>query len=218
MNPKHVIFGAALLALATFAAPRAFAAVDASGPFELIDSASKTMLQELDAHRDEYRRDREKLYKLVDDTLLPHFDTEYSGKLVLAQNWRTATPEQRKRFVAAFYHSLLRTYGDALLDFTSDRMKVFPLKVEPGADRATVRTEVKRNSGDRVPVNYSLRKTADGWKAWDVTIEGISYVKSFREDFFSEISKDGLEALIKRLESGTVHPSGAAKPADGDKH
>jgi phospholipid transport system substrate-binding protein len=217
MNLKHAMCGVALLALASFATPLACAAVDTSGPFELIDSASKTMLQALDAHRDEYRKDPTKLHKLVDDTLLPHFDTEYSAKLVLAQNWRTATPEQRSRFVAAFYHSLLRTYGDALLDFTADRMKVFPVKVEPGAERATVRTEVKRNSGDRVPVNYSLRKTPDGWKAWDVTIEGISYVKSFREDFYAEISKDGIEALIKRLESGTVHPSAAAKSAEAVK-
>jgi phospholipid transport system substrate-binding protein len=177
-------------------------AVNASGPYELIDSASQIMLQNLEKNRDAYRKDPTKLYRLVDDVLLPHFDTDYAARLVLGKSWRTASPDQRKRFVDSFYKSLLRTYGDALLEFTSDRMKVFPLKVEPSVDKATVRTEVTRSSGDRVPVNYSLHKTEGGWKAWDVTIEGISYVKSFREDFASEIDQKGLDAVIHRLESG----------------
>lgn len=189
------------------------AAVNASGPYELIDSSSQIMLQNLNAHRAEYRRDSAKLYKLVDDVLLPHFDTEYAARLVLAKYWRTATPGQRQRFVDAFYKSLLRTYGDALVEFTGERMKVFPLKVDPATDRATVRTEVKRSAGDRIPVNYSLRRTADGWKAWDVTVEGISYVKSFREDFGAEIDQKGLEAVIRRLEAGDFKAPSANAPA-----
>jgi phospholipid transport system substrate-binding protein len=187
--------------------------VNASGPYELIDSSSQVMLKNLDAHRAEYRKDPAKLYELVDEVLLPYFDTEYAARLVLAKNWRSATPDQRKRFVDAFYRSLLRTYGDALVEFTGDRMKVFPVKVDPAADRATVRTEVKRSGGDRIPVNYSLRKTATGWKAWDVTIEGISYVKSFREDFGAEIDQKGLEAVIRRLEAGDFKAPNANAPA-----
>jgi phospholipid transport system substrate-binding protein len=75
---------------------------------------------------------------------------------------------------------------------------------------ATVRTEVKRSSGDKVPVNFSLRKTDGVWKAWDVVIEGISYVKSFRTDFGSEIQQKGLDEVINRLETnGKVGPNGA---------
>jgi phospholipid transport system substrate-binding protein len=121
---------------------------------------------------------------------------------VLGTHWRTATPEQRKRFVDAFYHSLLRNYGSALVEFTGDRLKVFPLKLDASAERATVRTEVKRSNGTRIPVNYSVRKTPEGWKAWDVIIEGISYVKSFREDFGAEIDRHGIEAVIERMEKG----------------
>ena len=87
------------------------AAVDASGPFQLIDSSSKILLAALDAHRAVYRRDPQKLYKVIDEVLLPHFDVDYAAKLVLAQYWRTATPDQRKRFIDAFYHSLLPTYA-----------------------------------------------------------------------------------------------------------
>src|SRR5258707_1256900 len=143
--------------------------------------------------------------------LLQNFDTEYSARLVLGQSWRTATPEQRKRFVDAFYHSLLRNYGAALVDFTGDRFIVLPYKGDPGDTTATVRTEVKRSTGDKVPVNFSLRKTPEGWKAWDVVIEGISYVKSFRTDFASEIQQKGLDDVITRLEKeGRVGPNGAA--------
>jgi phospholipid transport system substrate-binding protein len=120
---------------------------------------------------------------------------------VLGQTWRTATPEQRKRFVDAFYHSLLRNYGAALLDFTADRFVILPYRGDPGDANATVRTEVKRSNGETVPVNFSLHKTDAGWKAWDVVIEGISYVKSFRTDFAAEIQQKGLDEVISRLET-----------------
>jgi phospholipid transport system substrate-binding protein len=181
--------------------------VDTSGPSQLIETVAQTMLERLDAKRAEYRKDPAKVYAVVDEVLLPHFDTEYAARLVLARAWRTATPDQRKRFIDAFYKSLLHTYGDTLVDFTGDRIQVLPSNVEPNADRATVRTFVKRSNGQKVPVNYSLRKTDEGWKAWDVTIEGISYVKSFRDDFGSEIDQKGLDSVIKRLESGALPPS-----------
>jgi phospholipid transport system substrate-binding protein len=175
--------------------------VDSSGPTQLIDSAANAMLKELDARRAEFRKDPTKVYALVDRILLPYFDVDYAARLVLAKHWRTATPEQRKRFVDAFYRSLLNNYGDALVEFTGDRIRVFPGNVDPAATTAVVRTEVKRSNGEKIPVNYSLRKGEQGWKAWDVTIEGISYVKSFREDFGSEIDQKGLDAVIQRLES-----------------
>lgn len=174
----------------------------AQGPSELVETAAQAMLKDLDANRAAYRQDPSKVDALVEKNLLPHFDTEYAARLVLGKHWRTATPEQRKRFVDAFYHSLLRNYGSALVEFTGDRLKVFPLKPDPNVDQATVRTEVKRSNGTRVPVNYSVHKTPDGWKAWDVVIEGISYVKSFREDFGAEIDQRGIDAVIERMEKG----------------
>jgi phospholipid transport system substrate-binding protein len=180
-------------------------------PQELVENSAKRMLAELDANRAMYKGDPKKLDALVGNVLLPNFDTEYSARLVLGQSWRTATPEQRKRFVDAFYHSLLRNYGAALVDFTGDRFIVLPYKGDPGDTTATVRTEVKRSTGDKVPVNFSLRKTPEGWKAWDVVIEGISYVKSFRTDFASEIQQKGLDDVITRLEKeGKVGPNSAA--------
>jgi phospholipid transport system substrate-binding protein len=177
-------------------------AATTQSPSDVVQQAAQGMLKELDAHRAEYRKDPSKIGQLVDKYLLPHFDTEFAARLVLGQHWRTATAEQRKRFVDAFYHSVLQNYGSALTDFTADKLKIFPTNVPPNADRATVRTEVKRDNGDRVSVNYYMRNTPEGWKAWDVVIDGISYVNSYRQDFGAQIDQQGLDAVINRLEKG----------------
>jgi phospholipid transport system substrate-binding protein len=185
-----------------------------SDPSQLLEKAARDMLKDLDANRAEYRKDPSKIDVLVEKDLLPHFDTEYAARLVLGQHWRDATPDQRKRFIDAFYHSMVANYGKSLVNFTGDRLKVYPTKLGADADRTTVRTEVKRDNGSTVPVNYSMHKGPDGWKAWDVVIDGISYVKSFREDFGSEIDQKGLDEVISRMQSG-AKPSGASpdKPA-----
>jgi phospholipid transport system substrate-binding protein len=195
---------AALVACASFAAENAAQL----GPHELVTKVAQDTLKDLDANREEYKKNPNRVRELVDKNMLPHFDTKYAAQLVLAKHWRTATPEQRERFVEAFYQTLLQNYGEALLEFTPDRLRILPFQGDPNAKVATVRSEVRRDNGQRVPVNYSLRKTPDGWKAYDVQIEGISYVKSFRTDFGSEIQQKGLDAVITRLEqqvaSGTV--------------
>lgn len=214
---KTIATIALLLSFAAGAARAADApAADTSNlnPQQLVENSAKRMLSELDANREMYRKDPAKLDNLVGTVLLPSFDTEYSARLVLGQTWRTATPEQRKRFVDAFYHSLLRNYGAALIDFTSDRFVILPYKGDPGDTQATVRTEVKKSTGEKVAVNFNLHKTDAGWKAWDVVIEGISYVKSFRTDFAAEIQQKGLDEVINRLETGgKIGPNGA--PAAG---
>jgi phospholipid transport system substrate-binding protein len=183
------------------------------GPQELVEQSAKRMLTELDANRAMYVKDPAKLDNLVGTILLPDFDTEYAARLVLGQNWRSATDDQRKRFVDAFYHSLLRNYGAALVDFTADRFIIMPYKGDPGATNATVHTQVKRATGEKVPVDFTLHKTDAGWKAWDVVIEGISYVKSFRTDFGSEVQQKGLDEVIHRLETEGKAGPGAVAPA-----
>jgi phospholipid transport system substrate-binding protein len=174
--------------------------VDASTPSTLVDTVARTILTEIDAHRAEYRKDAVKLDKLVSRVLLPHFDSDYAAMLVLGQHWASATPEQRQRFTDGFYHSLLHNYGTELVEFSLDRLQVLPYRGDPAATSASVHTLVRRSNGTQVAVNYSLRRTEQGWKAYDVTIEGISYVKSFRDDFGAEIEQKGLDAVIARLE------------------
>jgi phospholipid transport system substrate-binding protein len=200
-----------LLPAALVGAALAAEAVPGPAPQELIETTARRLLEALDADRARASKDPAHVRKLVDEILLPHFDTDYSARLVLGKHWRTATPEQRQRFIDAFYQSLLRNYGSALAVFTADRLKVLPFRGDLATGQATVRTEVRRGNGQMVPVNYTLHSTPAGWKAWDVTIEGISYVRNFRNDVGAEVDQTGLPALIERLEK--ENRSGENKPA-----
>ena len=192
-----------LLVLPIFAgAILAADAVPGPPPQDLIETASTRMLQALDANRAAAKSDPARVRKMADEILLPYFDTDYSARLVLGKHWRDATATQRKRFIDAFYQSLLRNYGSALAEFTADRMALLPFRGDLATGQATVKTEVKRSDGTRVPVNYSLRATPAGWRAWDVTIEGISYVRNLRNDVGAEVDQRGLDAVIERLEAG----------------
>jgi phospholipid transport system substrate-binding protein len=207
-----VSFGLAAMVQAQTPAP----APSTLGPAELVENSAKRMLTELDANRAMYAKDPAKLDALVANVLLPHFDSEYSARLVLGQYWRTATPDQQKRFVDAFYHSLLHNYGAALVNFSADNFTILPYKGDPADTNATVRTEVRKSTGEKVPVNFSLHKTDAGWKAWDVVIEGISYVKSFRTDFAAEIQQKGLDEVINRLEEGGKMRASSAVSGTGN--
>jgi phospholipid transport system substrate-binding protein len=214
VTTRHLIRtlpGVLALGLCVLTLPRALAGVDAPaapaasaaqrGPQELMDEVSKRMFAALDANRAAIRKDPEKVYPLVDQILLPNFDTEEAARLVLAKYWKTATPEQQSRFIKALYKSLLHTYGNALADFTSERLKLLPFQPDKASpDKATVRTQVTRSSGAVVAVDYRLHRTESGWKAYDVVIEGIDYVRNYRTDLGAEADKKGLEEVIMRLE------------------
>jgi phospholipid transport system substrate-binding protein len=204
-NRSLFLKAAAALAFAAGFGGVAMAQSPAGGddPTKVVQNAAEGMLKDLEANRDAYRKDPTKVNALVEKWLLPGFDTQKAARMVLGRHWRTATDDQKKRFVDAFYQSLLRNYGSALVEFTSDRMRILPAQVNPNGNEATVRTEIKRSNGTRIPVNYTLSKGSDGnWKAWDVVIEGISYVKSFRDDFGAEIDRNGIDAVIQRMEKG----------------
>lgn len=196
-----------LLQAATPAAAATAAAQDFEQPSQVVEAAADGMLKALDADRQAYQHDPAKVQALVDRYILPHVDTQFSAQLVLGKYWRTATPQQRQRFIDAFYHSMLNNYGAAIVQFTSNMLKVYPTHVSPGTQNATVRTEMMRSSGAPVSVNYYMHMTPQGWKAWDVVIDGVSYVMSYRQDFGSQISQQGggasaIDAVINRLERG----------------
>jgi phospholipid transport system substrate-binding protein len=164
----------------------------------LVDDLAKTM----EARRAELQKDRESLLKVIDSIVLPHFDIDYASILVLGQNARTASPEQRARFAKAMYNSITHRYAEGLLKYTEGRVRVLPLSGDLNDKRTLVRTQVVLDDGKVVPVDYAFRKTSGGdWKAYDVIIEGISYVTNYRNQVAAEISKSSLDALTTRLES-----------------
>jgi phospholipid transport system substrate-binding protein len=195
------VLGVLLLALTPLAATAAQEPIDSSSPQRLVETAAKALLADLDANRASYRKDIGALQKSIESRFLQHVDTQYAAQQVLGAAWRTATPEQRERFVNAFKQVMLGTYGSALLDFTAENLTIKPFRGDAAASSATIDTEIKRANGASVAVAFILRKNASGWKVWDVSIEGIRYVGVFRSDIGSEVSQKGLEAVIKRLET-----------------
>ena len=137
---------------------------------------------------------------LIDDLLLPRFDRRMAAQQVLARNWRTASEEQRKRFINAFYTILVQRYADGVLDFEPDRIKVLPFRGDASKRTATVKTSVDLEDGTNVSVNYTLVNRKTGWMMFDVTIEGVSYIRNFRTEFDAEIKSTSLEEVIARLE------------------
>ena len=125
------LLAAVAVGAGAFGASIAAAADTQLGPYELVTKVAESTLKDLDAHRSEYQKDPSKVRQLVDKNMLPYFDTAYAAQLVLGKNWRTATEDQRKRFIEGFYQSMLQNYGDALLEFTPDRLKILPFQGKP---------------------------------------------------------------------------------------
>lgn len=170
-------------------------------PAAIVAEIAERLDETMEARREELQRDRNALNAVIDDVVLRDFDTDYAALLVLGRHARPATPEQRQRFTRAFYDSLVARYGEALLQYTRGSVRVLPFRGELNERRTTIRTEVVLNDGTRVPVDYAFRKTRAGdWKAFDVVIEGISYVTNYRNQVVAEIDKAGIDAVIERLE------------------
>lgn len=171
-------------------------------PNAVVQGIADDLAKGIEGHKEELRADRERLIKMIDSIFLPHFDIDYASILVLGQYAKTSSPEQRARFARAFYNSIAHRYAEGLLNYTRGRVNVFPFKGELNDKRSLVRTEVVLDDGKRVPVDYAFRKTKEGeWKAYDVIIEGISYITNYRNQVAAEISKSSLDALTTRLET-----------------
>jgi len=180
-------------------------AAQEAGPDELVRNVAGHVLTLLNENHDYYVDNPGELSALVTSELLPLFDLNRSARLILGRHGRGATPEQVMGFADAMSSLLSQRYADGLLQFQSeDQLQVMPLRGE-NSDRLTkVQTRIKLESGSYAPVDYVFRKTDEGWKAFDVYVEGISYVVTYRKQFGPEIQKDGLDAVIARLESGEV--------------
>lgn len=178
-------------------------AIAADGsPDQITQSIVNELSATIDGHRDELQTNRAKLIDVIDDVFLPHFDLDYATILVLGQNARTATPDQRSRFAKAFYQSLTSKYAEGLLNFSRGAVKVLPSRGEDNSKRTIVRTQITLDDGKLASVDFAFRKGSSGkWTAYDVIIEGISYITNYRNQVAAEIKKVGIEALIKRLET-----------------
>jgi len=179
------------------------AALAADHPDALVTGTMEELQSAIESQRAELEQEPALLRGVVDKVLLPRFDTDFAAQRVLGKYWRSATPEQRQRFIDVFYRYLVNNYASYLLDFTGDQIEVIPYQGRPDEKYPLVKTRVNLKKGEVAAVDYVLRRVGEEWKVIDVIVEGVSYVRSYREEFSAEIAQKGLEAVIERLESTT---------------
>lgn len=168
-------------------------------PDALARKTADTLMARINKHRDEYIDDTTKMYAMVDEVVLPHFDFTYMSQLVLGKHWRGASEAQRSAFQEGFKNLLVRTYGNALLEYSEEDVKWSAARYNKDETKAIVESEIVPPGAPPVPLQYRLRRTDTGWKVYDVTVDAISLVTNYRATYASEIRKNGLDSVIAKL-------------------
>lgn len=171
----------------------------AQAPQELVQQTTEKMLNTLRTERQVVERQPERIYDLVNQTVLPHFDFERMSSWVLGKHWRSATPEQRQQFVQQFRTLLVRTYAKSLAGYTDQKISYLPMRPSSQENEVKVRTEVTQPGALPIPIDYDLYLKNNEWKVYDVTIDGVSLVTNYRTTFANQIRQEGLDKLIVTL-------------------
>ena len=184
-----------------------FAMADNPSPVQLVKETTSRLLTALKEQKSDIDRDENRLYSLIADIALPHFDFNRMSRWTLGHYWRSATPEQRARFVAQFRQLLMRTYGHTLMEYRDTKIRYLPLLAAPGAQRVTVRCEAEQAGGSPIQLAYAMYLTGDGWKVYDVQVEGVSLVTNYRSSFAAIIHNQGMDGLIRALAEKNGEPA-----------
>jgi phospholipid transport system substrate-binding protein len=185
-----------LLLLFALAAPLVHAQ---EAPDALVKRVAEETLGAIRADKDLQAGNPAKVKQLIETKLVPHFDTARMTALAMGRNWRAATPEQQKQLTLQFQSLLIRTYSNALTNYRDNKMNYKPLRTNPGDSDVVVRTEVTQAGQAPVQIDYSMEKTPDGWKAYDVVVAGVSLVTNYRDEFNDLVKSSGIDGLIKAL-------------------
>jgi len=200
---KRVLVSALFLWVASsgaFAYP-----TDDREPLTIIEETTALILDTLEARREEFTADPALLRAVVREDLLPLLDLQYSARLILGKAGRGVNPEQLDAFSRAMSGVLVDRYADGLLKFRSDKqVEVLPMKGKNTEKLTRVRTRIKLENGGYAPVDYAFRKTDQGWKAFDVTVEGISYVITFRNQISPRVTADGIVQVTEEILAGSI--------------
>ena len=184
---------------ALFLALPALAQQKQLGPDELVKQVTDDVLNSIKSDKQLAAGDKQKALKLAEEKVLPHIDFAEATRLAVGRAWRQATPEQRKQLVDEFRRMLVRTYANAIGPYEGQTMKISPSRQKPEDDEATVRAQFVRAGGKPVQLEYQMRKTKEGWKVYDIVVEGVSLVLTYRSEFDAVVKQQGIDGLIKRL-------------------
>ncbi|MGH8680739.1 MAG: MlaC/ttg2D family ABC transporter substrate-binding protein [Burkholderiales bacterium] len=168
-------------------------------PDALVKTVTQDVIAVIKQDKEIRAGDRRKTIALVEEKVLPHFNFTRMTALAMGANWRKATPEQQQALVGEFRTLLVRTYSTALSAYRNQVIEVKPLRAKPDAADVVVRSEVKQSGTEPVTLDYSMEKTPDGWKVYDVAVGGVSLVTTYRDAFANEVRNVGVDGLIKAL-------------------
>jgi phospholipid transport system substrate-binding protein len=169
------------------------------GPEELVRKVTQDVLDAIRSDKQLAAGDKQKALKLAEEKVLPLIDFEEATRLAVGRAWAQVTPEQRKKLVEEFRRMLVRTYSNAISAYEGQTMQVLPARMKPGDTEVTVHNRYIRAGGKPLPVDYQMHKTAEGWKIYDITVEGVSLVLTYRSEFDAIVKQEGIDGLIKRL-------------------
>jgi len=180
-------------------------------PDALVKRVAEDVLTQIRSDKELQAGNQAKVKQVIETKLVPNFDFPRMTALAMGRSWRTATPEQQKQLTDEFRTLLVRTYSGALANYRDNTMDYKPLRMNPGDTEATVRTEVRRQGQAAVQIDYSMEKTPDGWKAYDVIVAGVSLVTNYRDEFNDTVKSSGIDGLLATLAKKNGGPAPSTK-------
>ena len=202
MNMRKILclLGAFLLVPSTFFLVSAHAQ-EAMPPDILVKNVTTEVVELIAKDKEIRSGNRAKLIEVIDAKVLPHFNFASMTALAMGQNWNKSTPEQKKRLTEEFKTLLVRTYASALAAYSEQKFDFRPLRAKPTDTDVTVQVRVLQAGAQPVPIDYSMEKTAAGWKVYDVVVGGVSLVVNYRTEFANVVRNSGIDGLIRDLQA-----------------
>lgn len=170
-------------------------------PDALVKNVTTEVLQIIRGDKDIQAGNSKKAIELIEARVLPHFNFTHMTQLAVGKNWKSADAAQKKQLDDEFHTLLVRTYAKALTGYKNQTVDFKPFKMNAGGTDAKVRTQVNQGSGKPIGLDYYLEKLQAGWKIFDIEVDGISLVTNYRSSFASEVSRGGIDGLIKSLQN-----------------
>ena len=196
LSIRRIIFSLPLLLSFFLLAP---AWAQESNPEEMVKKLTADVLDTIKSDKQLQAGDKRKALQLAEQKIIPHVDFREAAQLAMGKSWNNATPEQQNQITTEFRSMLTRIYSNAIDVYRGQTMKVLPVRLPPGATEVTVRNQYLREGRPPVAVEYAMKKTPEGWKIYDISVEGVSLVLTYRAEFESITRVSGVAGLLKRL-------------------
>ena len=168
-------------------------------PSDVVKATAESVISHIEENRSVLEKNPEKIYDMVNQLIIPRFDFVSMSKWVLGKHWKQASEEQRSEFIIQFKELLVRTYARALLEYSGQAIKYFPVEQNPESNLAVVRTELTSKSSAQLPILYRMHQKNEEWKVVDVSVDGVSLVTTYRGSFATQIKKNGFDSLLDQL-------------------